>query len=70
MYLHYPGFSLEIGRPISNNTIYVLDQDMQPVKVGEVGTMWAGGVGTTRGYLNMPDETAERYKRDPFLDDG
>jgi non-ribosomal peptide synthetase component F len=32
--------------------------------------MWAGGECVTRGYLNLPDKTNERYTVDPFVDDG
>jgi non-ribosomal peptide synthetase component F len=32
--------------------------------------MWAGGDCVTRGYLNLPDKTSERYKADPFVHDG
>jgi non-ribosomal peptide synthetase component F len=32
--------------------------------------MWAGGVCVTRGYLNLPEKTNERYKEDPFVNDG
>jgi non-ribosomal peptide synthetase component F len=32
--------------------------------------MWAGGAGITRGYLKLPEKTAEKYQRDHFLDDG
>ncbi|KAF8077656.1 hypothetical protein FPV67DRAFT_6540 [Lyophyllum atratum] len=70
MHLHKPGKVLGIGGPTPNNTVYVLDKDAKPVRIGEMGIMWAGGSGITRGYLNLPDKTAEKYKRDPFLDDG
>lgn len=32
--------------------------------------MWVGGVGVSRGYLNLPDKTEERYRRDPFVNNG
>lgn len=70
MQLHSPDVSIRIGRPTPNNTVYVLDENMNPVKIGEVGVMWAGGAGITRGYLNLPEKTDEKYKLDPFLDDG
>ncbi|KAF8077658.1 nonribosomal peptide synthetase 12 [Lyophyllum atratum] len=70
MHLHSPGIQLGIGGPTPNNTVYVLNENMKPVKVGDMGIMWAGGAGITRGYLNLPDKTSEKYQRDPFLDDG
>ncbi|KAG7145997.1 Adenylate-forming reductase like protein [Verticillium longisporum] len=32
--------------------------------------MWAGGLGVSRGYVKLPEKTAEKYKRDPFVNDG
>lgn len=48
----------------------MLDENLIPLPIGEPGMMWAGGACVSRGYLNLPDKTAERYKRDPFVDDG
>ena len=70
MHLHYPGETLSIGTPTSNNTVYLLDEQMQPVKIGDAGIIWVGGVCVTRGYFNLPIKTGERYKLNPFLDDG
>ncbi|KAF4545955.1 Nonribosomal peptide synthetase 12 protein [Lasiodiplodia theobromae] len=69
-HIHTPGEELSIGKPIPNTTVYILDEDEQPVPVGEVGAMWVGGEGVSRGYLNLPDLTASRFKRDRFADDG
>ncbi|PHM74457.1 non-ribosomal peptide synthetase [Xenorhabdus kozodoii] len=55
-----------IGRPTANSRIYLLDDDGQPVPLGAVGEMYIGGAGVTRGYLNLPDLTNERFLADPF----
>ncbi|KAK7056764.1 hypothetical protein VNI00_002481 [Paramarasmius palmivorus] len=70
MQLHVPGSVLSIGKPTPNNNVYVLDEDMKPLPIGEQGIMWAGGAGITRGYLNLPEKTSERYRKDPFVKDG
>ncbi|SMR82133.1 amino acid adenylation domain-containing protein [Aliiroseovarius halocynthiae] len=57
---------LSIGRPTPNNTVYVLDEDLSPLPIGEKGTMWAGGDCVTAGYLANPNLTDERYRPDPF----
>jgi amino acid adenylation domain-containing protein len=55
-----------IGRPVGNARIYVLDDDRQPVAVGVPGEAWVGGEGLARGYLNLPELTAEVFLPDPF----
>lgn len=66
MHLHQPSQPLSIGKPTPNNSVYVLDKHHVPVGVGEAGIMWAGGCGVSRGYVGLPDKTAEKYRVDPF----
>lgn len=62
--------TLSIGGPTPNNTVYVLDDEMNPASIGEIGEMWAGGLCVSKGYLSNPKLTDERYKPDPFLGEG
>ena len=60
------GGPITIGRPIANTQLYIVDQQLRPVPIGAPGELLIGGAGVTRGYLNRPELTAERYVRDPF----
>lgn len=59
-----------IGRAIANTQIYILDSHQQPVPIGVPGEIYIGGAGITRGYLNRPELTAEKFIPNPFSDAG
>ena len=61
---------LSIGKPTPNNTVYILNEEMKPCAIGEVGEMWAGGDCVSAGYLNNDQLNQERYAPDPFLGNG
>ncbi|KAM3497979.1 hypothetical protein MY10362_008687 [Beauveria mimosiformis] len=67
---HVAGRPINIGKPTPNNNVYILDDMMQPVGLGQTGVMWAGGRGVSRGYVGLEQRTRESYRPDPFTDDG
>jgi amino acid adenylation domain-containing protein/non-ribosomal peptide synthase protein (TIGR01720 family) len=58
--------TIPIGKPISSTTIYILNKYLKPVPVGITGEIFIGGTGTSRGYLNAPELTKERFIASPF----
>jgi AMP-binding enzyme/AMP-binding enzyme C-terminal domain/Phosphopantetheine attachment site len=61
---------VNIGKPIANTTLYVLDDALTPVADGKPGELWIGGEGVTLGYFKRPDLTADRFRADPFTGSG
>lgn len=57
---------IPIGKPIRNMQLHVLDSHGQLLPVGVRGEIHIGGVGVARGYLNLPQLSAERFIADPF----
>ena len=58
--------TMPVGLPIANTRVYLLDPDLHPVPHGEVGEVWIGGEGVSRGYLRRAAATAEKFVPDPF----
>lgn len=52
-----------LGVPIANSQVLILDDNLQPVLQQDTGEIYITGPGVGLGYLNAPDQTAERYLR-------
>lgn len=55
-----------VGKRIPDLRLYLLDPQQSPVPDGVTGELYVAGAGLTRGYLNRPELTAQRFVQDPF----
>ena len=55
-----------IGGPIPTLSTYILDKQANLAPIGAAGELWVGGAGVSRGYLNRPELTAEKFVKSPF----
>ena len=60
------GDSLPLGHPVANAQIHILDEDLKPVSPGVAGELYIGGPPLAHGYLNEPEQTAQKFIADPF----
>ncbi|WP_245745075.1 non-ribosomal peptide synthetase [Hymenobacter actinosclerus] len=61
-----PNEPVLIGRPISNTQVYIVDEQLQLLPLGATGELCISGDGLSRGYLNKPELTAEKFIANPF----
>ncbi|WP_133054857.1 non-ribosomal peptide synthetase, partial [Niastella populi] len=57
---------IEIGKPIANTKIYILDENRNPVAAGVQGEIYIGGEGVARGYTNK-ELTGLSFIESPFV---
>ena len=50
-----------IGKPLDNLQLFIVDKDMNRLPLGAAGEMLVSGPQVSRGYLNLPEKTAETY---------
>ena len=61
-----PGEPVNIGQPLPNYGLLVVDESGRPLPAGETGELCIFGPGLAIGYLNRPDLTAERFVPNPL----
>jgi amino acid adenylation domain-containing protein/FkbH-like protein len=67
--LREPGETPTIGRPLPNESVWLLDKQSQRVPIGIPGELFIGGDGLARGYLNRSELSAQRFVPHPFQPD-
>ena len=55
-----------IGKPIPDLGVYLLDRNGRLGPIGVAGEIYVGGAGVTRGYLNRPCLSSERFVPNPY----
>lgn len=58
---HADSSNRNLGLPIANSQVLILDEQFQPVPEQTPGELYIAGPGVCLGYLNNPTQTAERY---------
>ncbi len=58
--------SIPIGKPINETNAYILTKNNRLQPIGAVGELCLSGTGVSRGYLNRPELTAEKFAPHPF----
>jgi amino acid adenylation domain-containing protein len=53
--------NIPIGKPIANYRVYILSEKHCLQPIGVIGEMYIAGPGVTRGYLNNPELTVEKF---------
>ncbi|MCP4149722.1 MAG: AMP-binding protein, partial [bacterium] len=53
--------NVPIGEATGNSQLFILDKYLKPVPFQVGGELYIGGEGVSRGYLNKPELTAERF---------
>lgn len=60
--------SVPIGKSFGNCDIYIVDKQNRLLPPGAVGELVICGYPVTRGYLNRPDLTEEKFIANPFFE--
>ena len=58
---------IPIGKSLPNVKVYVLDTGNKLVPIGIAGELCISGDGVSRGYLNSPHVTGDKFITNPFL---
>lgn len=61
--------NVPIGRPILNSSVYLLNDELCLVPVGNVGEIYIAGSGVSKGYLGLEEYTSEKFIQNPFNTD-
>lgn len=58
--------NMPIGKPMRNESVYILGEKLELLPVGAVGELYITGDSVGRGYLNNENLTKEKFISNPF----
>ncbi|WP_392538753.1 Pls/PosA family non-ribosomal peptide synthetase [Legionella sp. 227] len=61
----HPDKEITIGQPLPGYEVLILDEQLREVAEGEEGELCIAGVALARGYVNRPENTAEKFILNP-----
>jgi fatty-acyl-CoA synthase len=56
-----------VGRPLPNVEVKIVDDDRNPVPMGEMGELACKGYNVMKGYYKMPEQTADTMDEDGWF---
>ena len=56
-----------VGYPIQGISCYLLNEQLQPTPLGEIGELYIGGHQLTDGYFNRPELNQAKFIDNPFV---
>nr|WP_264358334.1 non-ribosomal peptide synthetase [Parachlamydia acanthamoebae] len=63
---HLTDQKIPVGKPCPNTTIYILDDNLNPVEKGCIGELCITGPRLVRGYFNDENLTSCKFVKNPF----
>lgn len=57
--------AIVLGPTLAGESWSIRDDQLRPVRRGQIGQLWIGGIGVARGYVGNPRKNALAYRPDP-----
>lgn len=57
----YKGDKITVGNPLPNYNLAIVDEQLNPVEIGQTGELVVSGISLSQGYINRPELTASKF---------
>ena len=68
--IHKAEEASNIGKPIHNTSLFILDEAQQLLPIGGIGNIYISGDGLAKGYYKSEELTGQKFTQNHFLRDG